>query len=73
MSVIIAFCGCAFARPESDGVEATLVGLRNDAGNGETRGIDVEDDRETRIEMTEDGRGGEQGLKLVEGFLHSNR
>ena len=54
-------------------METTLVKLGNDAGNGETRGIDVENDGEIWIEVTEDGSGGEQRFELIEGFFELRR
>ena len=71
MSVVVAFGRRAFARPEGDGVETTLVELGNNAGDGETRGVDVENDRKIGVEVTEDWGRGEQGFELIECFLRS--
>ena len=71
VSVVVAFRGSTFAGPEGDGVKLIFVGLGNDSGDCEARGISMEGDREFRVEVSENWGRGEQGLQLVKGFLSS--
>ena len=71
VDIVVALCRRALARPISDRVQTARVRLRNDTGQGQTRGISVERDRELGIEVTEDRFGGKEGLKAVEGFLRA--
>jgi hypothetical protein len=43
--------------------------LTEDARDGETGGVCVETNREIRIEVTEDGSGGETAFEFLKGFL----
>jgi hypothetical protein len=43
--------------------------LTEDARDGETGGVRMETNREIRIEVTEDGSGGETVFEFLEGFL----
>jgi hypothetical protein len=47
-------------------VESAVVGLTNDSGYRESRGIGVEAGHQRRIEVTEDRGCGKQGLEAIE-------
>jgi len=69
VSVVVAFGGSTFARPEGHRVQTTVMRLGDETGHGEAGGVSVERGFEIWIEMAENGSGGEQGLQCIEGGL----
>ena len=60
-------------RGKSDQVPLAIMELTNDTRDSKARGIDMEMNREFRIEATKDGSGGKTVFEFVKCFLSLRR